>query len=139
MSVRISRAHEAHSAYEYGCDLRRLYPWEGVADPKFWGAAIASIRPGEATSPHSHDEEETFVIMSGRGVITVSGAQREVATGDVIYLPRGSEHTLANGSHTERLDFITIFWGSPEAREALRAMLATAPAGAPSPEPASVS
>lgn len=123
MTIRVSRAREARSAYEYGCDLRRVYPWDGVADPTFWGAAIASVRPGEATSPHSHDEEETFLIMSGRGVITVDGEREEVEAGDVIYLPRGSTHTLANASNDERLDFLTIFWGSPEARRAVRDMI----------------
>lgn len=123
MAIRISRASEAQSAYEYGCDLRRLYPWNGVADPAFWGAAIASVRPGEATTPHNHDEEETFVIMSGRGVINVDGEESAVSAGDVVYLPRGSTHTLANHSDSERLDFLTIFWGSPEARRAVRAQI----------------
>lgn len=126
MPVRIARAAEATSAYEYGCDLRRLYPWDGTADPGFWGAAIASVRPGEATTPHSHDEEETFVVMRGRGRITVDGEDADVAAGDVIYLPRHSRHTLANTSQAERLDFLTIFWGSPEAREAMRRMLGDA-------------
>jgi oxalate decarboxylase/phosphoglucose isomerase-like protein (cupin superfamily) len=121
--LQISRAQKAVSAYEYGCDLRRIYPWPGVADPAFWGAAIASVRPGEATSPHSHDEEETFLIMSGKGLITVDGERETVEAGDVIYLPRGSTHTLANASTEERLDFLTIFWGSPEARRAIREMI----------------
>jgi uncharacterized cupin superfamily protein len=123
MPIWISRAQKAVSTYEYGCDLRRVYPWAGVADPAFWGAAIASVRPGEATSPHSHDEEETFLIMSGKGVITVDGEREAVEAGDVIYLPRGSTHTLVNASTEERLDFLTIFWGSPEARRAVREMI----------------
>jgi mannose-6-phosphate isomerase-like protein (cupin superfamily) len=113
--MHIARARSAQTAYEYGCDLRRLYPWAGVADP-LWGSAIASVRPGEATTPHAHDEEETFIILAGTGTITIDGAADQVETGDVIYLPRGSRHTIANASISERLDFLTIFWGSPEAR-----------------------
>ena len=123
MSLQIARAGEAHSKYEYGCDLRRLYPWGDVADPVFWGSAIASVRPGEATTPHSHDEEETFIVLSGRGVITIDGESADVGPGDVIYLPRHSHHTFANASSSERLDFLTIYWGSPEAKEALRARI----------------
>jgi mannose-6-phosphate isomerase-like protein (cupin superfamily) len=113
--MHIARARNAQTTYEYGCDLRRLYPWAGVADP-LWGSAIASVRPGEATTPHAHDEEETFIILAGTGTITIDGTADRVETGDVIYLPRGSSHTIANASTSERLDFLTIFWGSPEAR-----------------------
>jgi mannose-6-phosphate isomerase-like protein (cupin superfamily) len=113
--MQIARARGAATAYEYGCDLRRLYPWSGVADP-LWGSAIASVRPGEATSPHSHDEEETFIILAGQGSITIDGESENVETGDVIYLPRNSHHAIANGSASERLDFLTIYWGSAEAR-----------------------
>jgi mannose-6-phosphate isomerase-like protein (cupin superfamily) len=107
---------DAESKYEYGCDLRRLYPWADVADP-LWGSAIASVRPGESTTPHGHDEHETFLILSGRGVISVDDETAEVSRGDVIYLPPNSHHTIRNASDEERLDFLTIFWGSPEANQ----------------------
>lgn len=112
--MHIQYAKESNSKYEYGCDLRRLYPWRDVADP-LWGSAIASVRPGESTSPHSHDEEETFLILSGQGSISVDNETAEVSTGDLIFLPRNSYHTIKNLSDEERLDFLTIFWGSPEA------------------------
>ena len=71
MPIHVQRAATADTSYEYGCDLRRLYPWPDVVDPVFWGSAIASVRPNEATSPHSHDEDETFIIMAGHGRIGV--------------------------------------------------------------------
>lgn len=120
MPVIIDRSSAALTKYEYGCDLRRLYPWKEVADPLFWGSAIASVRVGEATTPHSHDEEETFIIMSGTGMMTVDGESTPVVVGDVVYLPRGSTHTLANTAPDQALSFLTIFWGSPEARQAMR-------------------
>jgi mannose-6-phosphate isomerase-like protein (cupin superfamily) len=73
------------------------------------------VRPGEATTPHDHDEEETFVILSGCGAIHVDGEVQEIEGGDVIYLPRHSTHYVENRSSTQRLDFLSIFWGSPEA------------------------
>ncbi|MCM2442301.1 cupin domain-containing protein [Agrobacterium vitis] len=120
MPVIISPAREAQTKYEYGCDLRRLYPWNEVTDPEFWGSAIASVRPGEATTPHSHDEEETFIILSGAGSITVDDESSDIAQGDVIYLPRHSHHTVLNHSDADPLVFLTIFWGSPEAHAALK-------------------
>jgi len=123
MTIHIQRAATAEVNYEYGCDLRRLYPWPETMDPVFWGSAIASVRPDEATTPHSHDEDETFVIMAGNGTMHVDGEAEDVTTGDVVYLPRGTTHSLANLSKSEPLVFLTIFWGSPEAKAATAKML----------------
>jgi mannose-6-phosphate isomerase-like protein (cupin superfamily) len=112
--MNIARAAEATTSYEFNCDLRRLFPWAGVADP-LWGSAIASVRPNEATSPHSHDEEETFIILGGAGVISIDERTESIQRGDVIYLPRHSRHTIRNTSGEEPLEFLTIWWGSPEA------------------------
>lgn len=126
MHIQLQR--DASSRYEYGCDLRRLYPWAGVTDP-LWGSAIASVRPNESTTPHSHDEHETFLILSGRGEITVDGEVQAIAQGDVIYLPPNSHHMVTNLSGESRLDFLTIFWGSPEANERMVAMVDALRAG----------
>src|SRR5207237_4604947 len=126
MHIQIQR--DANSSYEYGCDLRRLYPWEGVSGP-LWGSAIASVRPNESTTAHSHDEEETFLILSGHGEITVDGEVREISQGDVIYLPRFSHHQVKNLSGEQRLDFLTIFWGSPEANERMMTLVDQVRAG----------
>lgn len=122
-TMKIDRAREAKTKYEYGCDLRRVYPWAGVSDPLFWGSGIASVRPNEATHPHSHDEEETFFILSGRGEITIDGQSDQVERGDVIYLPRNSYHTIRNLSDSEPLEFLNIYWGSPEANAQTAEML----------------
>ena len=113
---------DAQSEYEYGCDLRRLYPWEGVADP-LWGGAIASVRPSESTTPHAHDEHETFLVLSGRGEITVDDETTQVAPGDVVYIPPNGHHTARNLSADSRFSFLTIYWGSPEATERMIAMV----------------
>ncbi|MBB4233344.1 cupin domain-containing protein [Rhizobium mongolense] len=112
--MRIARSKDATTAYEYGCDLRRLYPWANVSDP-LWGSAVCSVRPGEATHPHSHDEDETFIITSGQGLMSVDDETEPVGKGDVIFLPRNCRHTIQNASNIEPLEFLTIWWGSPEA------------------------
>ena len=120
--MKVLRAENASSEFLYNCDLRRLYPWAGVAEP-LWGSAIASVRPKEATTEHSHDEEETFIILSGTGKISVDGESSDIRKGDVIYLPRHSQHFVTNGSANEPLEFLSIFWGSPEANARMAAMV----------------
>lgn len=113
---------DATSKFEYGCDMRRLYPWASVVDP-LWGSAIASVRPGECTTPDFHDEHETFLVLSGRGEITVDDEVQEISDGDVVYLPPNSHHVVRNLSDEHRLEFLSIFWGSPEANERMLGMV----------------
>jgi mannose-6-phosphate isomerase-like protein (cupin superfamily) len=120
--MHIKRFSSAPTRYEYGCDLQRVYPWEGVANP-LWGAAIASVRPGETTTPDQHDESETFVIICGRGAMHI-GAEREILeTGDVVYIPKNEPHRIQNLSDTAPLVFISIFWDSPQALQRQREMV----------------
>lgn len=120
--MKIKRAINTPSSYEYGCDLRRLYPWKGVAEP-FWGAGHASVRAGERTSTDQHDESETFIVLRGQGRIVIDGESAILDEGDVVFIPKGSVHYIENTSQTERLNFLSIFWDAPEARARLREKL----------------
>lgn len=99
---------------EYGGRFRRIYPWDAVAVPP-WGSAFMTIKPGTASDAHSHDEEETFVILAGSGVVHVDGVSSEVGKGDVIYLPRFSEHFVENAASSD-LEFLCIWWGAPTSK-----------------------
>jgi mannose-6-phosphate isomerase-like protein (cupin superfamily) len=118
----IQRESQAVTKYEYGCDLRRLYPWDGVANP-LWGAAIASVRPGESTSPHSHDESETFIVLSGQGLMKI-GEETAIMRGrDVVFIPKGELHQFTNLLPDEPLIFLSIYWDSPEARVRMKTLV----------------
>lgn len=101
---------------EYGGLFRRLYPWDGVATPP-WGSAFMTVEPGQSSNPHSHDEEETFIFIAGRGTIHVDGQSRPVGPGDVVYLPRFSTHYVRSDADTS-VQFLCIWWGAPEAEGA---------------------
>jgi mannose-6-phosphate isomerase-like protein (cupin superfamily) len=98
---------------EKGYSMRRLFPWRDRVETP-WGSAWIVIAPGGQTSPHWHDEEETFVIMSGAGAMTVDGETRQVSKGDVIYLPRCSAHMLRNTDTRDELEMLCIWWGGDE-------------------------
>ena len=98
---------------EKGYSMRRLFPWRDCVDTP-WGSAWIVIPPGGQTTPHWHDEEETFVIMSGAGAMTVDGETKPVAKGDVIYLPRCSTHVLRNTDTRDELEMLCIWWGGDE-------------------------
>lgn len=100
---------------EYGSDLRRLFPWE-VTHKQAFGAAWAVVRPGEETTPHGHDEEETFIFLAGRGLMSVDGAQLPVERGDAVYLEPFSAHTVRNVGDTP-LEMLCVWWGAVQGAE----------------------
>ncbi|HEX6367441.1 MAG TPA: cupin domain-containing protein [Longimicrobium sp.] len=95
---------------EYGCDLRRLFPWEPMRARPF-GGAWAVLNEGDATTPHAHDEEETFVFVGGEGVMNVDGREMAVRRGDTVYLEPFSVHTVRN-TGTEPLEMLCMWWGA---------------------------
>lgn len=95
-----------------GCDIRQLYPWDGVVQPP-WNSTICTIRPTESSTPHSHAMDETFIFTAGSGHVAVGDESRAVAVGDVIYIPGGTNHIVTNTSETDPLTFVSIYWTQP--------------------------
>lgn len=95
-----------------GCDIRQLYPWDGVVEPP-WNSTLCTIRPTESSTPHSHDTDETFIFISGAGQVDVGGETRRVIEGDVIYIPHGTNHIVTNTSEAKALTFVSIYWLQP--------------------------
>ncbi len=65
---------------------------------------------------HYHKErDEIYYIVEGKGVLMVNEEKREVKTGDVILIPKGSTHTLTNtGEKPLILAFISVPAFAPE-------------------------
>lgn len=110
---------------EYGCDFRRLYPWKGVVRTSSWGCAVGVLRPGESTTPHSHDEEETALILSGTGEIDLEGRTARLSGGDVVFHPPDATHTIRNISETDDLQVLFIWWGGREVEQSERLRLSS--------------
>ncbi|KAK6380221.1 hypothetical protein LTS17_005410 [Exophiala oligosperma] len=77
-------------------------------------AGIATCPPGTGhLCPHRHEQAEIYYITQGRGVVVIDGVEREVQSGDTIYIPGNAEHGIRNscatttseeGSGTDRVD-----------------------------------
>lgn len=48
--------------------------------------------------PHDHPSEQVYVITAGRGRMLVGEEEREVAAGDLIYVPSGAIPCIENAS-----------------------------------------
>ena len=94
---------------EYGVDLRRLFPWAVTKTSQF-GSAWAVVNPGEETEPQAHDEEETFIIVHGEGMMNLDGREFPVGKGDTVYIEPFSAHALRNESDSP-LEVLCVWWG----------------------------
>lgn len=69
---------------------------------------VAEISPGGVLPRHHHEPEETYYVLSGRGVVEIENAQAEIGPGTAIFIPPDAEHAL-HCIGTEPLVFLFIF------------------------------
>lgn len=66
------------------------------------------VLPAGGADPQSpHTEDEVYYIVSGRGLITVEGKDREVKSGSVIYVKANDRHNFH--TITEELQILVFF------------------------------
>jgi mannose-6-phosphate isomerase-like protein (cupin superfamily) len=55
--------------------------------------------PGSSQPRHQHDtQEQIYVIVRGRGVMTVGDEERELIEGTLVFVPPATAHTIRNES-----------------------------------------
>jgi quercetin dioxygenase-like cupin family protein len=58
-------------------------------------AATVRMRRGFRTEVHSHDEQEQiFVVLRGKGRVTIGDETREIRGGMVVLIPRRARHSV---------------------------------------------
>lgn len=99
------------TTFEYGINILRTFPWEGVVTPPF-GSCWAFLEPDQQTEANAHSEAEIFVVVRGEGLFTVGEEERPVREGDIVYATPMLEHTVRN---TGRDDFLMMsIWWEPD-------------------------
>ena len=73
-----------------------LESWNDGSDPAV-SIARARVEPGVTTQLHAVDVDERYVIVVGRGVVTIGGLPaEEVKPGDVVVIPAGTPQRITN-------------------------------------------
>lgn len=96
--------------YNIGC--HSLYPTAGLEGFVPFGSTYCQVEPGGHSAKHHHHENETFLILSGRGRMQIGAETAELAAGDVVLIPALSHHRLDN-TGPEPLRFVSIYWCAP--------------------------
>jgi mannose-6-phosphate isomerase-like protein (cupin superfamily) len=69
-------------------------PWT-LGSEHLW-VGLSEIDVGSSSNRHSHENEEVFFVLSGRGSAEVAGASQEVEAGSAVLVPSGQPHRLVN-------------------------------------------
>jgi mannose-6-phosphate isomerase-like protein (cupin superfamily) len=70
---------------------------------------VAELEPGESRRfrPHKHSQAEVYYILSGEGIVAISGSEHPVKPGTTVFIPGGAEHGARNtGGELLRLLYV---------------------------------
>lgn len=113
----IRRGNSAQTTREYNADLRRLLPWTNHVETRRklteFGAILVTVSPYEDVDSHRHDEEECFIVISGKAKLMVENQTTDIGVGDVVYMPRFWIHQLQN-IYDIPFHFIDLYWDNKE-------------------------
>ena len=88
-----SPAHTVETLNWLATDYRMLLPSETTNGRQSIFESVT--RPGGGPPRHiHHGEDETFIILSGDVMFWLEGVQTANGPGDVVFVPRGAEHTF---------------------------------------------
>ena len=74
---------------------------------------LTIVPPGADIGIHTHamDNEEMYIIISGKGAMIIDGERFEIGPGDVVFNEAGSAHGLWNtGEEEMKLVVLEIPW-----------------------------
>jgi quercetin dioxygenase-like cupin family protein len=59
---------------------------------------VAELPPGASREfrPHRHAQAEVYYILSGEGVVTISGVEHQVRSGTAVFIPGNALHGAVN-------------------------------------------
>jgi putative monooxygenase len=82
---------------------------------------ITVFEPGAAVALHSHNCDESVMIIEGHAIVEIDGVEHQAGPDDTTFLPANIPHRFKNASATERM---RIFWTYASV-EATRTIIAT--------------
>lgn len=79
------------------------------------------FEPGASVPLHSHNCEESVMVLTGRAIVNIDGTEHELEAQDTTFLPAGVPHGFRNASGEEEM---RILWTYASV-DATRTIMAT--------------
>lgn len=83
---------------------QRYHEFLRVAD---LSAGLYVLEPGEPDPQQPHSEDEIYVVVAGRGRITVGDEERDVRAGSIVFVGASVPHRFHDIE--ERLELLVVF------------------------------
>jgi mannose-6-phosphate isomerase len=75
--------------------------WEEYLNEQTYRVKRLVVNPGKRLSLQKHKQRSEFwVVVQGEGIVTLNQEQRNVSTGDTVFIPTGAAHRLENKGST---------------------------------------
>lgn len=65
--------------------------------------------PGAAIPLHTHNCEESVLLLEGNAIAEIDGVRQEIKAGDISWIPEGVPHRFINASQTEGMKILWIY------------------------------
>ena len=77
--------------------IRLLVDPKSSSDGTAFCTLIQTLDQGAAVPPHRHDKaEQVLYFLEGKGVVTILGIDVSAERGTLVYVPKGTNHAIAN-------------------------------------------
>lgn len=93
--------------HEYDLDGKRLLPWDGYPMP--FGGGWCVVRPHTQSENHTQIDQEIFIAIKGKGVVVIGERRFDFQMGDVVAIPKHTEHYVINDSDDD-FHFYVVWW-----------------------------
>ena len=93
-------------------DIRPWGYFSIISDEKQYKIKKITVNPNCRLSYQYHNKrQETWIILSGEGLMTIDDKNHQVFKGSQIFIPTKSKHRIENTSSTDILEFIEVQTG----------------------------
>jgi len=100
---------DALTAYERGGGARTI----PLVTPRIGAGSFLNgltiFAPGASIPLHSHNCEESVLLLEGNAVAEIDGERHEIRAGDVSWIPEGVPHRFINASRTEGMKILWTY------------------------------
>ncbi|HAJ95737.1 MAG TPA: hypothetical protein DCP02_05840 [Actinobacteria bacterium] len=90
--------------------VRFAFGSQGKSKTKNLNLGITEFKKNKMSLTHKHDIDEALYILYGKGTVKIGNRSHKVKTGDFIYVPRGTDHTMITDCESD-LKIFFIFSG----------------------------
>ena len=104
------------SLFLRGASLTSLSRGNGVSSIPYvgkWNSRVSSVTtgitripPGQGIPLHTHNVEETVLVLAGTATVTVADADMTAVAGDATWVPATVPHCFVNAG----AELLTIYW-----------------------------